>query len=353
MSTTQFITKNIDFKKVAFAAMAASLVLAPLSSQAAPPDHAPAYGYRNKQNGNAQNRNAQNRNVIRDRNNDGYDDRDRDRDGDLDEDDGYDYRDTGAYQNRYGNNGNYNNGYYNNGGYYDNGNVYYPNTDSRDYRDNNRNGVDDRFENSNRGGVFTTITGVVTRDLQGRRFEITSNGRTYVVFARNNEPLRLTRGDQVRVSGRVFSNTNTRDNRDRDNRDRDNRNERVRGNSNFIMADSVRITRNDDQNQNGSRVNFTGRVLDVRGDYELVVRAENGRTYTVRSDNRLSSSIDDNDRVRVTGRLRNGRVEANRVELTDNRNDDNNNEKNIDFKGRVESLTNIFGQRILVVSTLR
>ena len=352
-----FITKTPDFKKIVLAALTASIVLAPLASQAAPPDYAPAYGYRNKADKKADKaeRKAAKKagKVIRDRNQDGYDDRDRDRDGDLDEEDGFDYRETPRYQNQYGNNG------YNNNGANDN--YYYGNANTRDFRDANRNGIDDRYENSNgRGGVRTTLSGVVTRDLQGRRFEIrASNGRTYVVIARNNEPLRLTRGDTVQVFGRIFDNVRTQRNNDPYHNNRDNNRDNTRNNgrfntNSFILADRVRITRNDDQNENGSRVSFTGRVLDVRNDRELVVRAENGRTYTLRSDNKLSSRINEGDRVSVTGRLRNNDVvDVSRIDLTDDRNDDNNNndanDNNIDFRGRVQSSSNIFGQRILVV----
>ena len=329
------ITKTFDFKKIVLAALAASVVLAPLAAQAAPPDYAPAYGYRDKDERKAERKaNKKAGKVIRDRNRDGYDDRDRDRDGDLDEEDGYDYRETPRYQNQYGYNGD---------------NYYYGNGNSRDFRDANRNGIDDRYEN-NRGGFQTTVNGVVTRDLQGRRFEIrASNGRTYVVIARNNEPLRLTRGDRVQIFGRIFNNVRTQRNNDPYNNNENTRHNGRFNTNSFILADRIRITRDDDQNQNGSRVNFTGRVLDVRNDRELRVRAENGRTYTVRSDDRLSSRISEGDRVSVVGRLRNGVVNANRVNLTDDRNDDDRDQENIDFRGRVQSSSNFFGQRILVV----
>ena len=333
----KFISQKQPWKKIVLAVLTTSVVapLAISSAQAAPPDYAPAYGYRNKDEKKAAKKANKNK-VIRDRDSDGYDDRDRDRDGDLDEEDGYDYRETPRYKDQYGNGG-YNNGGYNNGGYNDDS-YYYGNNGSRDFRDANRNGIDDRYENGQgNGGVLRTVVGVVTRDLRGRRFEMRSNNRTFVVIARNNEPLRLTAGDRVTVIGRLYQNVRTNRNSNRNNA--------------FIVASRVIITRNDDQNQNGSRVDFTARVLDVRNDRELRVRAENGRTYTVRSDNDFNSNIDENDRVRVRGRLQNNVVNNARVELLNNGNgnDNDNDDRDIDFKGRVQSSSNFFGQRILTV----
>lgn len=315
----KFISQKQPWKKIVLAVLTTAVVapLATPSAQAAPPDYAPAYGYRNKDDKKADKaeRKAAKKakKVIRDRDSDGYDDRDKDRDGDLDEEDGYDYRETPRYQKQYGDN-------------------EYSNDNSRDFRDNNRNGIEDRYESEYRNGRSTTLTGVIVRDLPGNRFEIrTSNNRTYRVMTRSNEPLRLTRGDQVSISGRIV------------------------GNNRIIIADRVRITRNDDQNQNGSRVEFTARVQDVRSQRELIVRTSDGRTLRVRTSFDLSSRIDDGDRVRIVGRLQNNVVDASRVDLSNNSNNDDdfgnddNNGNNIDFKGRVESSRSFLGQRIITV----
>ena len=203
----KFISQKQPWKKIVLAVLTTAVVapLATPSAQAAPPDYAPAHGYRNKDDkkaDKAERKAAKKANkVIRDRDSDGYDDRDKDRDGDLDEEDGYDYRETPRYQKQYGDN-------------------EYSNDNSRDFRDNNRNGIEDRYESEYRNGRSTTLTGVIVRDLPGNRFEIrTSNNRTYRVMTRSNEPLRLTRGDQVSISGRIV------------------------GNNRIIIADRVRIIR--------------------------------------------------------------------------------------------------------------
>jgi len=292
-----YITQKQPWKKIVLTALATATVapLTMLSAQAAPPDNAPAYGYRNKDDKDKGNKNkkAKKNKNIRDRDNDGYDDRDRDRDGDFDEDDD-DYRENNTR-----------------------------------FRDANRNGVDDRDETDNRNSRSVTLTGTFVRDLPGNRFEMrASNGSNYTVMTRSNAPVRLTRGEPVTVSGRIV------------------------GNSRFIIADRVRTRGNNyDPTQNVGRVNFTATVTSVRSDRELQVRSEGGRVYTVRTSDRLSSSIDRGDRVRVTGRLRANVVEDGRVQLLNNndRDDDDNYNGTINFDGRVQSRSNTSADRILLV----
>jgi len=302
-----FITQKQPWKKIVLAALATATVapLTTFSAQAAPPDNAPAYGYRNKDDKDKGNKKPKKNKVIRDRDNDGYDDRDRDRDGDFDEDDGYDYRDTQAYKRRY-------------------------DETNTNFRDANRNGVDDREETNNRNSRSITVTGTFVRDLPGNRFEMrASNGSNYTVMTRSNAPVRLTRGEPVTVSGRIV------------------------GNSRFIIADRVRTRGNNyDPTQNAGRVNFTGTVTSVRSDRELQVRSEGGRVYTVRTNARLSSSIDRGDRVRVTGRLRSNVVEDGSVQLLSNNDWDDNDDNysgTVNFEGRVQSRSNTSADRILLV----
>ena len=135
-----------------------------------------------------------------------------------------------------------------------------------DYNDNN--------------GATRTINGVVTRDLSGRRFEIrASNGRTYMVTTNRAEPVRLTVGDRVQVQGR-FNNDRT-----------------------TFLAVSVRITQDDDVSDSGqgSQVDFRGTVVSVQSNTRLIVRGNNGRTYTVDTTNGINSAISVGDQVQVSG----------------------------------------------------
>ena len=299
-----------------------------------------------------------------DKNRDGYDDRDTDRDGDVDNNDDYNY-----------NNGNYNNG----NGNYDDGSDY-----------------------GNVSNAMTTRTGVVTRDLQGDRFEMrTDNGENFVVDVRGNSSLFLQNGTRVRVVGirnknrivrasvQVLSNNDgnfqgrrvtlrgnvTRDLRGRrfemrqNNvlysiylvRDEPNRlsvGDRVEVTGglfkgNVVRADSLRIIRDNDNNNDGERINvdFPGRVLDVSGRRYLTVRGDNGTTYQVRTNFDFNSRISSGDRVRVVGTgYRNSRaVEASRIELRDDNNNNNNGDR-VDFRGTVRSVKRpFFGDKTLVV----
>lgn len=133
----------------------------------------------------------------------------------------------------------------------------------------------------NNGGVNQgDLSGVVTRDLGKDRFEIRAdNGQTYTVRTRQSEPIRLTGGDRVVLRGKF-------------------------GPSGLFVADSVRITRNDDRTANGSRVNFSGTVISVQSSTRLVVRGDNGRTYPVRTSN--SNEFKRGDQVQVVGTAQRG-----------------------------------------------
>jgi hypothetical protein len=152
------------------------------SAEAKPPAHAPAWGYRAKQQG------GYDKGKYRGQYQDG-----RDRDGD--DDDRYD-RDR-YDRDRYNRDDYYRDRYNRDRDYRD-----------RDYRDRyNRDRYDrDRYDrdryNRNDRNERRTIAGVVTRDLSGDQFEIRSdNGHYLRVDARGDEPRRLSRGDHVVVYG--------------------------------------------------------------------------------------------------------------------------------------------------------
>jgi len=126
----------------------------------------------------------------------------------------------------------------------------------------------------------TTLTGVVTHDLDGNSFEIrATDGRVYRVdLRRGAEPRTLDRGDRVRVTGRLTNNV-------------------------FIARD-IDLLEDTTNNNNNGRTTLTGVVTrDLSGDsFEL--RADDGRTYQVDvRGNDEPRSLDRGDRVRVTGRL--------------------------------------------------
>jgi hypothetical protein len=136
------------------------------TAEAKPPSHAPAWGYRAKQEGGKDK-------YKYDKDRDRYD-RD-DYDHDRYNKDRY-YRDD------------YNRDRYNRDRY------------ERDRYDRDRYDQDryDRDRNDLR-----TLSGVVTRDLSGDQFEMRADGgRNFRVDARGDEPRRLSRGDRVVVYGR-------------------------------------------------------------------------------------------------------------------------------------------------------
>jgi len=153
--------------------------------------------------------------------------------------------------------------------------------------------IRDTGNGNNNGNWQNSITGVVTRDLAGKSFELrTDNGRTvHVNFGRYDEPRSLDRGDRVRVNGRYEGN--------------------------IFRATDVQFL-SDTRNNNGGWNNgggwgnnqqtttLTGVVTrDFSGDnFEL--RTDTGRTISVRVERgREPRSLDRGDRVRVTGRFTN------------------------------------------------
>lgn len=134
-----------------------------------------------------------------------------------------------------------------------------------------------------------TLSGRVTRDFVGRDFEVRrDNGTTTRVRSLRAEPIRLTSGDRVSVSGH-FEGA-------------------------LFMARTVDIQRNNDRQS----VNFPATVLRRIESGRLSVRGDNGRTYTVISNVSLAR-FDRDDRVRVRGFVNGCIVSAESVVLLKNR----------------------------------
>lgn len=154
----------------------------------------------------------------------------------------------------------------------------------------------------NGGWGNITLSGIVTRNLEGRRFEIRdNNGRTLQVIA-DSEPRNIARGDRVYITGRLERNVF--------------RASTVSRNSPF-------------EGSVGSRVNFPGVVTSIQSSTRFAVRGDNGRTYSVQLNQQLPKKIDVGDRIRVQGTVvYGGVVRANDVDLLDNYNkrDDRENE---------------------------
>lgn len=237
-------TSVIDWtKRVATLVTTTAIVIAPFVTtpvQADPPDHAPAHGWRKDKKDK---KDKKNKNRVRNNRNNRRDDGD---DDDRDDDDG-------------------------------------------DGRRNDRN--DDRVR---------SLSGVVTRDLSGDRFEIrTDNGRVVRVNLRQEvEPGRLTRGDRVRVNGR-FENG-------------------------VFFADDLDILDNRDNGGGsngggvgGTRVDFSATVINRNSSNRFTVRGDNGRNYVVVTRDSVSG-IDDGDRVRVVGTARNATIAADTLTLIRN-----------------------------------
>ena len=259
---------NINWKKllqgVALATFAAAPVLgAAVVSQAAPPDHAPAYGYREHHDRNGDDRD--------DGNDDDNDSNDRNDDNDNDDNRDWDNHDR----------------------------------NDRDYNDRDRN--DDNFYNSTR-----SLEGVVVNDLRGRDFVLRlKNGRSVRVQLNEREPQRLSQGDRVQVQG-SFDQTN-----------RDNRNN-TRYNENLVFrATNVRIIRDRNNGNNNGNNNYNGRrtlngiVTKVRSDQSFTFNAMN-RSFDVSSTSPLPRGFSRGDIVRVSGDVRDNIISSARVTLLRN-----------------------------------
>lgn len=124
--------------------------------EAKPPSHAPAHGYRNKQN-----KDKHKRNDRRDRR---------------------DYRRDRRDDDRYDRNRN-------------DRNRYDRNRNDRNRDDRNRTDRD-RYDRN-------TVSGIVTDVKSDQRFSVRTNGRTYEVYSPSRLPRDLNRGDYVRVYGTI------------------------------------------------------------------------------------------------------------------------------------------------------
>lgn len=201
----------------------------------------------------------------------------------------------------------------------------------------NGNAYGNGYGNGYGRGTVRTIQGRVTRDLDGRRFEMTSQGTTYVVTVSRGQVIDVNEGDRVEVRGTLF-------------------------NGNVIRDAGIRILNSGNGNYNNgnfNNVDFTGRVIDVQSQRRFTVRGENGTTYEVRSDSAIDSRISSGDRVRITGTSRGGNrvINATRVQLRGNSNGNDYNNDNysqtVEYTGIVRSVGNFRedGRRIIVLET--
>ena len=170
-----------------------------------------------------------------------------------------------------------------------------------------------RDNNGNNGGYNTLTRGVVTDEQRGPTGFVmrANNGRTYLVDTRNSNRPNLQRGQTVEVRGN-FTGVS-------------------------LIATSVRVIGG---SNNGDNV-ITGRVArDYSGrDFEL--RADNGRSVTVRA-RREPIRLSRGDRVEVRGAMSNGVFQADTVRiLRDNNNgNDGGNGSRVNFTATVRSGSN-------------
>ena len=189
-------------------------------------------------------------------------------------------------------------------------------------------------------------------------------------------PLALTASVQAAPPDRAPAYGRRNNDRRNDNRNNDNRNNDRRsgdwrsdadGNKGYDRdrydSDREYRTRYDsDRNNNRSNSTFTGRVTNVRSDSSFDLKANN-RTYNVYAVTRLPRRLNENDEVRVYGRLygnndirnanvalindRNNRNNDNRYgnnrnndNRYNNRNDNNNGERYQTYTGTVTNVRN-------------
>jgi hypothetical protein len=146
-------------------------------------------------------------------------------------------------------------------------------------QDNNNSNNDDR----------RTLSGDVTSlDRSARRFDFRSDqGTTYTVFAQSSIPNSIDRGDRVRVTGNFNSRT--------------------------VRNATVTLIENDnDRNDREFSINFTGRVTFSNDKDTLRVRGDNGREYTVRTND--AEDYQRGDDIRVRGHITNGVVFADDID---------------------------------------
>jgi len=280
------------------------------------------------------------------------------------------------------------------------------------YPDDNYTNRDSNNRDYNKSDYYDdrTITGIVTRDLGGNNFEVrTDDGRLVTVRARNGEPTRLSRGDEVTlqgdfdrsrnmfvadsvnvlnesdVNGRALRGVVTRDLTGNifEIRTDDGRTVRVRArndeptrlsrgdrvtvrgrynqNRDEFVAHTVRIARDGNNNlpnnSSFSGVNFPGTVTSVDSATRLRVRGDNGRTYTINARTAgMIYNVRSGDRVRITGNVRNGEVLADSVSVfnrnntsgrVEDRTKDNRNDNRVEFTGTVVVAT-WMGQQLTV-----
>ena len=154
----------------------------------------------------------------------------------------------------------------------------------------------DRDNRDDRGAA--DLTGTVTNVRTGSSFDLRANGRTYNVYTAQSLPRGLSRGDQVRVSGRLYGEND------------------IRRSSVSILSNNRNDPRRDDgdtngrydpNNKRGDRDNgyrggyqsYSGVVTELRSDREFNARVD-GTTYNIYA-NSGTRGLRVGDGVRIYG----------------------------------------------------
>ena len=310
---TNIESTGIAWKKLLQAAALGAFAVAPLAgamtAQADPPDHAPAWGYRNKDNDNNRRsgrNNDTNRREFRTLEgvvtNDGSGNTFTIRTNnsqrilvELDENEprglnkGDTVRVSGYFRDRDSNDRRDNN-------------VFHANSVTILNNRNNR-GDGDRRYNDRRDRdrrEYRTLEGRVKKDRPGDSFKLrTSNNQEIDVEVVGSEPRRLSNGDRVRVSGYF---------RDRDSNDRRDNNE-FHATSVTILDDNDNNNNRNNRYDNNSTVDFKATVVDSQDrNNTLRVRGDNGREYSVRTND--AEDYRRGQRVRIKGYAQSGVIFA-------------------------------------------
>jgi len=266
-------TQNAVWKKILKVSLAGTFAATPLlmgasAAQAAPPRHAPAYGYRDKDHKNDKDKQFDLRvggttyNVYASsRLPNGISQNDSVR----------------VYGERYGNND------------IRNANVSLISNRSNNRWDNKRNDNNNRWDNNknsnnnSRWNNYQKFTGKVS-NVKGQQFDLRVGNTVYNVYASSRLPNNINQGDVVRVYGERYGNN-------------DIRNANVSIISNNSRWDN---NRNDNNNRWNNYQTFTGTVTNVKSSSEFDVRIGSD-TYNVYTSGNNERRVSKNDVVRIYG----------------------------------------------------
>ncbi len=156
-----------------------------------------------------------------------------------------------------------------------------------------------------------TVDATVTRNLPGRRFfeVITDRGELLEVRSSVDEPSGLSANDRVRLRGRQ--------------------------DGDVFYADSVDITYDV-----GTPITATGTVSAIISSTRLLLRDNNGHTFSVATQRDLPVTLGVGDRIRVPGTRRGDHIDAQNITLIRS-SDITPTAQNVDFRATVTSIDTI------------